>query len=205
MLYVRVPALAALAHLAVHGGGSGCRFTGISWMGCGFFCSHFSIWDGESCMRRKRERGRSASPWSGGAVAVCDQFEEVRDVAVHRLRHADVFGAAAGLQLLRLANPDWPRPFEIYPGDRSSPPSMTIILLVSSLTMVLGVAAAQRNDRAKAVRYHACSPRVGGVLFDRPALDANGSTCFTKATRLGARRRACRSSARRSSASPACT
>ena len=32
-------------------------------------------------------------------VAVCDQFEEAGDVAVHRLRYADVFGLAADLQL----------------------------------------------------------------------------------------------------------
>ena len=37
----------------------------------------------------------------------------------------------------RLANPDWPRPFEIYPAIVKST-SMTVILLFSSLTMVLG-------------------------------------------------------------------
>ena len=52
---------------------------------------------------------------------------------------------------MRLANPDWPRPFEIYPAIVKST-VMTVILLASSLTMVLGVAAAHRNERAKTVR-----------------------------------------------------
>src|ERR1700677_5050746 len=50
---------------------------------------------------------------------------------------------------LRLANPDWPRPFEMYPGILNAT-IMTVILLLSSLTMVLGDAAARRHDRAKA-------------------------------------------------------
>ena len=63
----------------------------------------------------------------------------------------------------RLANPNWPRPFEIYPAIAKST-SMTLILLASSLTMVLGVAAAHRNDRAKAVRWLLLTA-LGGVAF----------------------------------------
>ena len=65
---------------------------------------------------------------------------------------------------LRLANPDWPRPFEISPAILSAT-VMTIILLFSSLTMVLGVAAAHRHDRGKAVRYLLFTA-LGGILFD---------------------------------------
>ena len=51
---------------------------------------------------------------------------------------------------LRLANPDWPRPFEFYPAIVKST-GMTLMLMLSSLTMVLGVAAAHRNDRKATV------------------------------------------------------
>jgi cytochrome c oxidase subunit 3 len=52
---------------------------------------------------------------------------------------------------VRLANPDWPRPFEIWPAIAKST-AMTVILLSSSLTMVLGVAAAHKGEVKKAVR-----------------------------------------------------
>jgi cytochrome c oxidase subunit III len=53
---------------------------------------------------------------------------------------------------VRLSNPDWPRPFEIWPAIAKST-LMTLILLSSSLTMVLGVAAAHRNDVKKTLKY----------------------------------------------------
>ncbi|MGB6198983.1 MAG: cytochrome c oxidase subunit 3 [Candidatus Acidiferrales bacterium] len=52
----------------------------------------------------------------------------------------------------RLANPEWPRPFEMYPGIAKST-GMTIILLLSSLTMVFAVEAANRNKRKAAARW----------------------------------------------------
>jgi cytochrome c oxidase subunit III len=65
---------------------------------------------------------------------------------------------------LRLANPDWPRPFEFSPAIINAT-IMTVILLASSLTMVLGVAAAHRDDRSGAVRW-ILATAAGGVLFD---------------------------------------
>jgi cytochrome c oxidase subunit III len=53
---------------------------------------------------------------------------------------------------LRLANPNWPRPFEFYPAIVKST-GMTLVLMLSSLTMVLGVAAAHRNDRKATVKW----------------------------------------------------
>jgi cytochrome c oxidase subunit 3 len=64
---------------------------------------------------------------------------------------------------VRLANPDWPRPFEIYPAIIKST-TMTVVLLFSSLTMVLGVSAAHKNDRKKAVRYLLLTA-LGGLVF----------------------------------------
>jgi cytochrome c oxidase subunit 3 len=64
---------------------------------------------------------------------------------------------------LRLANPEWPRPFPFYPAIIKST-AMTVILLASSLTMVLGVAAAHRNDRRATVRW-LLATALGGAAF----------------------------------------
>src|ERR1700740_1389988 len=52
---------------------------------------------------------------------------------------------------VRLATTDWPRPFEIWPAIAKSS-LMTLVLLSSSLTMVLAVAAAHRGDVKKTVQ-----------------------------------------------------
>jgi cytochrome c oxidase subunit 3 len=53
---------------------------------------------------------------------------------------------------VRLANPNWPRPFEMWPGIAKSS-LMTLALLTSSLTMVLGVQAAHRGQRSRTIKY----------------------------------------------------
>src|SRR3984893_3971239 len=63
----------------------------------------------------------------------------------------------------RLANPNWPRPFEIYPAIAKST-SMTLILLASSLTMVLGVAAAPRHAPAQNL-LRLLPTALGGLAF----------------------------------------
>ena len=63
----------------------------------------------------------------------------------------------------RLTNPDWPRPFPIFPAIAFST-TMTVVLLASSLTMVLAVMAAQRNDRKKTVMWMVLT-MLGGLLF----------------------------------------
>jgi cytochrome c oxidase subunit 3 len=65
---------------------------------------------------------------------------------------------------LRLANPEWPRPFEFSPAIINAT-IMTVILLASSLTMVLAVAASHAGNRAKAVRYILLTA-LGGIAFD---------------------------------------
>ena len=47
---------------------------------------------------------------------------------------------------LRVATPEWPTPFHLWPTIAMAS-LMTFVLLSSSLTMVLGVNAAQRDDR----------------------------------------------------------
>ena len=64
---------------------------------------------------------------------------------------------------VRLSNPDWPRPFEIWPAIAKAT-LMTFFLLSSSLTMVMGVSAAHKGERRKTVRYILLT-MLGGVLF----------------------------------------
>ncbi len=69
-----------------------------------------------------------------------------------------------GYSYVRIASPDWPRPFEFYPAIVKAT-LMTAILLTSSLTMVLGVHAAHKGERGRAVKYILLT-MLGGVLFD---------------------------------------
>lgn len=64
---------------------------------------------------------------------------------------------------LRLANPDWPRPFALSPAILFST-AMTIVLLTSSLTMVWAVAAMRRNERKAAVQW-LITTIAGGAIF----------------------------------------
>jgi cytochrome c oxidase subunit 3 len=51
----------------------------------------------------------------------------------------------------RLANPDWPSPFHLWPSIAQST-LMTFVLLTSSFTMALAVNAIRSGDRAKTVK-----------------------------------------------------
>lgn len=64
---------------------------------------------------------------------------------------------------VRLASPNWPRPFEH--ASIINAIVMTVCLLTSSLTMVMAVAAASRDDRKKAVLFIGLT-MLGGLLFD---------------------------------------
>jgi len=63
----------------------------------------------------------------------------------------------------RLSNPTWPRPFAISPAIIFST-TMTVVLLASSLTMVMGVAAAHKGNRAATVKWMIAT-MAGGLLF----------------------------------------
>src|SRR5207245_10969030 len=64
---------------------------------------------------------------------------------------------------LRLANADWPRPFPFSPSIVFST-IMTVVLLFSSLTMVMAVAAAARGRRGTAVKW-SLGAMAGGAAF----------------------------------------
>lgn len=105
-----------------------------------------------------------SSPWSGGGSPFAMNSKKF---GMWLFIVSDTLTFSAFLlaySYVRLANPAWPRPFEIYPAILNAT-IMTVILLGSSLTMVLGVASAYRNDRSKAVLYLLLTA-FGGVLFD---------------------------------------
>src|SRR6476620_2435268 len=63
----------------------------------------------------------------------------------------------------RVANPDWPKPFEFSPSIIFSS-VMTFCLLSSSLTMVMGVHAMNNGNRKAAVGW-ILGTIVGGLAF----------------------------------------
>jgi cytochrome c oxidase subunit 3 len=68
-----------------------------------------------------------------------------------------------GYSYVRLAAPAWPAPFHFWPSIVIAT-LMTLVLLSSSLTMVLGVAASQRGERRLSVRYILLT-MLGGLAF----------------------------------------
>lgn len=65
---------------------------------------------------------------------------------------------------VRVANENWPTPFELWPSITMAS-VMTFILLSSSLTMVLAVLAGKRLERGRTVAW-LLATMVGGILFD---------------------------------------
>lgn len=65
---------------------------------------------------------------------------------------------------IRVAAADWPRPFEFVPSIVNAT-VMTVVLLSSSLTMVMGVRAAKMDNRRGVVGW-LLATAAGGVLFD---------------------------------------
>ncbi len=61
---------------------------------------------------------------------------------------------------LRISDPHWPRPFHSI----TNVAVMTLILVTSSLTMLLGIDAAKGGDKAKAFRWTMITA-VFGILF----------------------------------------
>jgi cytochrome c oxidase subunit 3 len=103
------------------------------------------------------------SPWSGGTAPFAVNSKKL-GMWLFIVSDSLTFSALLiAYAWVRLATPEWPRPFEIWPAIAKST-LMTVALLTSSLTMVLGVAAANRGDRKKTVRYLWLTI-VGGLAF----------------------------------------
>jgi cytochrome c oxidase subunit 3 len=96
--------------------------------------------------------GIAESPWSGGHSPFAINSKKLW-MWLFIVSDSLTFSALlVSYAYVRLSTPNWPRPFEIWPAIAKSS-FMTFVLLSSSLTMVLGVAAAHRGDVKKTVRY----------------------------------------------------
>src|SRR5258708_8971684 len=88
-------------------------------------------------------------------------------------------GCLVAYGFIRNATPNWPRPFHSI----TNVAIMTLILLTSSLTMLIGVKAAQAGDKPKAFRWIMLTA-VAGVLFavlhikEWMGMIAEGATLF---------------------------
>jgi cytochrome c oxidase subunit III len=72
-------------------------------------------------------------------------------------------GLLIGYSYVRMASDNWSTPFPFWPSIIFAS-LMTFVLLSSSLTMVLGVHAAHKGDRKRAVQW-ILATALGGILF----------------------------------------
>jgi cytochrome c oxidase subunit 3 len=108
------------------------------------------------------EPGRSF--WDGGAFPYAIPSKKL-GMWLFVVSDAITFSAALfAYGYLRLASPDWPRPFQVSPSIINAS-VMTFVLLSSSVAMVLGVRAAGLGQVKKAVGW-ILATAAGGVLFD---------------------------------------
>jgi len=104
-----------------------------------------------------------ATPWSGG-VSPFAMGSKKLGMWLFIVSDSLTFSALLiAYSYSRLTNADWPRPFPFSPAIIFST-SMTVILLASSLTMVMAVAAAHRGNHAAAVKW-ILATMAGGVAF----------------------------------------
>lgn len=105
----------------------------------------------------------TGSSWDGGVAPFATNTKKL-GMWLFLLSDSLTFSTAIlAYAYVRLASPNWPRPFEIYPAIANAT-FLTFILLSSSLTMVMAVAAAHRNEIKKAVIYILLTA-VGGIAF----------------------------------------
>ena len=105
-----------------------------------------------------------AGPAWGGGVAPFATNTKKLGMWLFLLSDSLTFSTAIlAYAYVRLSSANWPRPFEISPAIINAT-FLTFILLSSSLTMVMAVAAAHRNEIKKAVIYILLTA-VGGIAF----------------------------------------
>ena len=94
----------------------------------------------------------AGSAWDGGVAPFATNTKKL-GMWLFLLSDSLTFSTAIlAYAYVRLSSANWPRPFEISPAIINAT-FLTFILLSSSLTMVMAVAAAHRNEIKKAVIY----------------------------------------------------
>ncbi|HEV2341162.1 MAG TPA: cytochrome c oxidase subunit 3 [Candidatus Acidoferrales bacterium] len=105
----------------------------------------------------------ATSAWSGGVSPYATNTKKL-GMWLFLLSDSLTFSSAIlAYAYVRLSSSHWPRPFEFSPAILNAT-FLTIILLSSSLTMVLAVAAGHRGQVKKAVIYILLTA-VGGAAF----------------------------------------
>jgi len=105
----------------------------------------------------------TVSGWSGGAEPYAIHSKKL-GMWLFIISDALTFSALlVAYSYMRMSTPNWPTPFEMYPAITFST-IMTFCLLSSSVTMVMAVAAAHRNDRATSVKW-LLATIAGGLAF----------------------------------------
>ncbi|HKW87337.1 MAG TPA: cytochrome c oxidase subunit 3 [Candidatus Acidoferrales bacterium] len=105
----------------------------------------------------------AASAWSGGVSPYATNTKKL-GMWLFLLSDSLTFSSAIlAYAYVRLSSTNWPRPFEFSPAILNAT-FLTIILLTSSLTMVLAVAAGHRGQVKKAVIYILLTA-AGGAAF----------------------------------------
>src|ERR1700722_20523884 len=79
-------------------------------------------------------------------------------------------GCLVAYGFIRTATADWPRPFHSI----TNVAAMTLILLTSSLTMLIGVRSAQAGNRAKAFRWTMITAGLGIMVVALPLCERFG-------------------------------
>jgi cytochrome c oxidase subunit III len=114
-------------------------------------------------MANARAEELTLSEWSGGVLPYAVGHKKL-GMWLFIVSDALTFSAILiGYSYLRVATPQWPTPFHLWPSIAFSS-LMTFCLLSSSLTMVLGVNAAQQNDRKGTIRWLLFTI-LGGAAF----------------------------------------
>jgi cytochrome c oxidase subunit 3 len=114
-------------------------------------------------MANVRAEQLALSDWGGGVLPYAVGHKKL-GMWLFIVSDALTFSAILiGYSYLRVATPQWPTPFHLWPSIAFSS-LMTFCLLSSSLTMVLGVNAAQRNDWSGTIRWILFTI-LGGAAF----------------------------------------
>jgi cytochrome c oxidase subunit 3 len=103
------------------------------------------------------------SAWGGGTAPFATGSKKL-GMWLFILSDAITFSALImAYSYVRVASPQWPTPFEFYPGIVKAT-LMTVILLTSSVTMVMAVRAAKLGKRASVVKWLGAT-MLGGLAF----------------------------------------
>ena len=103
------------------------------------------------------------SAWGGGVAPFATGSKKL-GMWLFILSDAITFSALImAYSYVRVASPQWPTPFEFYPGIVKAT-VMTLILLTSSVTMVMAVRASKLGKRSSAVKW-ILATMAGGLAF----------------------------------------